>query len=246
MTAKNTSILALIPARGGSVRLPRKNILPFAGKPLIAWSIEAALGAGKITKVVVSTDDDEISSVSKKYGAEVPFQRPAELATNTSTTTDVLIHAIEYFKSINESFDYVIVLQPTSPLRTSTHINEAIDLLNKKEADAIVSVCELAHPIEWCNFIPENLSLENFLDEKVKNKRSQDFVPVYRPNGSIFILDVEKFLNCKKLYFDKNIYAYNMRERTSIDIDTIEDLLMAECLKEKVIQMELDKSNVAC
>ena len=149
MDVSSPSILAIIPARGGSVRLPRKNILPFAGKPLIAWSIEVALSSKFISKVVVSTDDCEIADISRNYGADVPFLRPAELASNTATTIDVIIHAVNYFQSRGENYDYVALLQPTSPLRKKSHIDEAIGLLKEKHADGVISVCKLKHPIEY-------------------------------------------------------------------------------------------------
>ena len=129
----NRTFLAIIPARGGSKRLPRKNVLDLNGKPLIAWSIEAGVKSSYINKVLVSSDDSEILEISKQYGAEIII-RPDELASDTATTFDAIKHSIEN----SEPYDYVILLQPTSPLRDTKQINEAIDLLIEKNADAIV------------------------------------------------------------------------------------------------------------
>ena len=147
----NKKILAIIPARGGSKRLPRKNILNLAGKPLIAWTIEAALGSKYIDDVIVSTDDNEISTVAKKYGAKVPFIRPDKFSSNHASSISVVLHAIEFFQKADERYDYVVLLQPTSPLRTVKNIDESIELLQQKKCDAIVSVCNVDHSPLWCN-----------------------------------------------------------------------------------------------
>ena len=143
---KGKTVLAVIPARGGSKRLPRKNCLLLQGKPLIVYSIEAAKESVYIDEVVVSTDDEEIASLARQAGASVPFLRPAELSTDEASSVDVVAHALNYYQ-VNEKklFDYVVLLQPTSPLRTAAHINQALELLKEKKADAIVSVCEAEH-----------------------------------------------------------------------------------------------------
>ena len=145
------SVLAIIPARGGSKGLPGKNILPLAGKPLIVWSIEAARDSKFIDKCVVSTDDDKIYEVVKEFGGEIPFNRPDHLATDVSTTFDVLEHGIQYFKNQSVEFDYLVLLEPTSPLRESNDIDEAIMFLHEKRniADSIVGVSkvESTHPV---------------------------------------------------------------------------------------------------
>lgn len=144
MDSYNKTILGIITARGGSKGILRKNIKELAGKPLIAYTIEAAKGSGVFSRIVLSTDDDEIAEVGRKYGAEVPFMRPTELAKDTTPTLPVLIHAVEWLKG-NENFypDYTVILQPTAPLRQARHLNEALDLLIKSGADSVVSVCEV-------------------------------------------------------------------------------------------------------
>ena len=124
----NKRVVAIIPARGGSKRLPRKNVLPLAGKPLIVWSIEAALASVYIDKTIVSTDDAEIAEISRIAGASVPFMRPPELASDTATSADVVMHALDYLDSQNDHYYYSVLLQPTSPLRTNTDIDAALEL----------------------------------------------------------------------------------------------------------------------
>jgi CMP-N-acetylneuraminic acid synthetase len=176
------TFLAVIPARGGSKRLPRKNVLDLAGKPLIAWTIEAAKQSKYIDHFVVSTDDQEITDVSKQFGAEV-LTRPGELATDTASSVDVVLHSIN---AQQKQYDYVILLQPTSPLRTAQHIDEAIELLFEKNANAIISVCETDHSPLWSNTLHEDGNMDNFIREEVKGKRSQDLPTYYRLNGAIF------------------------------------------------------------
>ena len=148
---KEKSVLAVIPARGGSKGLPGKNILPLAGKPLIAWSIDAANGSQYIDRCIISTDDKDISDVAKKYGGNVPFLRPSHLANDDSPTIDVLVHTLQYFKNQSVEFDYLVLLEPTSPLRDSDDIDSAINLLhqNREIADSIVGVSkvEASHPV---------------------------------------------------------------------------------------------------
>ena len=191
----NKTFLAIIPARGGSKRLPRKNLLDLCGKPLIAWSIEAALKSKYISKVIVSSDDEEILNIAKEYKADF-IKRPDELASDTATTFDTLKHTLENV----EKYDYVVLLQPTSPLRTEKHINEAIELLEEKNADAIISVCEMEHSPLWSNTLDENLDITNFLRDEVLNKRSQDLPKYYRLNGAIYICKTDKLLQNKGFF----------------------------------------------
>ena len=178
----NKTFLAIIPARGGSKRLPRKNILDLCGKPLISWSIEAALKSKYISKVVVSSDDEEILNISSNFGADI-IKRPYELANDTATTFDAIKHTINNL----EKYDYIVLLQPTSPLRNEKHIDEAIELLEEKQADAIVSVCEMDHSPLWSNTLPEDGNMRGFLREEILNKRSQDLEKYYRLNGTIYM-----------------------------------------------------------
>ena len=218
------TFLAIIPARGGSKRLPRKNILKLGSKPLISWSIEAAKKSKYIDDVVVSSDDDEILRVAKQSGARL-IKRPAKLASDTSSSFDAIAHALH---CVEKRYDYIILLQPTSPLRDFNHIDEAIELLDKKDADAVVSVCEMSHSPLWSNTLDESLSMSEFLRDEVLNKRSQDLDTFYRLNGAIYICKTDKLLGAKSFFLKENIYAYIMDKKSSVDIDDEFDFKLAE------------------
>ncbi|HIP55891.1 MAG TPA: acylneuraminate cytidylyltransferase family protein [Arcobacter sp.] len=221
----NKTFLAIIPARGGSKRIPNKNLLMLKNKPLIVWSIEAANESKYIDNVVVTSDNEKILEISKDTSANV-IKRPSELASDLSTTFDTIKHVLENVKN----YDYVVLLQPTSPLRNYTHINEAIELLDEKHADAIVSVCEMEHSPLWSNTIGENGSMNNFLKDEVLNQRSQDLDTYFRLNGAIYICKVDKLLSEKSFFLKENIFAYKMNRDKSIDIDEVIDFKIAECL----------------
>lgn len=221
----NKKILAIIPARGGSKRLPKKNILNLSNKPLIAWSIEAALKSRFIDDVVVSSDCEDILKISKTYGAKT-LVRPKELASDTATTYSTIEHALITYCD----YDYVIILQPTSPLRDSTDIDAAINYLFEMNADSIISVCEVEHSPLWQNTLPSNKSLENFLPPDVINKRSQDLPTYYRLNGALYIYNIQKLLQNKTLFIKKNLFAFIMENEKSIDIDNEIDFKIAEVL----------------
>jgi len=222
---ENKKFLAIIPARGGSKRLPRKNVLDLAGKPLIVWSIEAGLQSKYIDKVVVSSDDEEILNISKITGAEI-VKRPEILASDTASTFDAIKHTIDNIKG----YEYVVLLQATSPLRSAKQIDQAIELLEEKNADAVVSVCEMEHSPLWSNTLDDSLSMENFLPEEILNKRSQDLETYFRLNGAIYICKTEKFLEEKSFFLKKNIFAYVMSKESSVDIDEEIDFKMAEVI----------------
>lgn len=223
-------VLALIPARAGSKRLPKKNTLPLSGKPLISWSIESALKSEYIDDVVVSTDSEEIAAISRKFGATVPFIRPEELAQDASTTNDVLLHCVEFYKSIHNNFDVVILLQPTSPMRTAQTIDAALKLFLDKKAKGIISVTECEHSPMWANTLPDDQSLENFIRADVKGKRSQDLPISYRLNGAIYIFDVASILRENGIFYSPAVYAFVMDQQQSVDIDTEIDFKYAEFL----------------
>lgn len=217
------TFLAIIPARGGSKRLPRKNILDLNGKPLIAWSIEAGITSKYIDKVIVTSDDDEILDIAKQYGSDT-LKRPAKLASDTATSFDALKHTIDTL----ERYDNVLLLQPTSPLRTFLHIDQAIELLESKKADAVISVCEMEHSPIWSNTLPDDGSMNGFLKDEAKNIRSQDLETYYRINGAIYICKTERLLEEKSFFIKDNILAYLMDRKNSIDIDEEIDFKIAE------------------
>ena len=225
---KNKTFLAIIPARGGSKRLPRKNVLDLNGKPLIAYSIEAGLDSSYIDKVVVTSDDDEILTISKKYGA-VTINRPDELASDAATTFDAIKHAVDNY----EKYDYIVLLQPTSPLRDGDHIDKAIELLESKNADAIVSVCKMDHSPLWSNTINDSLSMTGFLKDEVLNKRSQDLEIYYRLNGAIYICNTDRLLEERTFFLQEKSKAFKMDRESSIDIDEEADYLLAKFIMKK-------------
>ena len=227
---KNKKFLAIIPARGGSKRLPHKNVLDLNGKPLIAYSIEAGLNSSYIDKVVVTSDDDEILTISKKYGA-VTINRPDELASDAATTFDAIKHTVDNC----EKYDYIVLLQPTSPLRNEKHLDEAVELLESKKSNAVVSVCEMEHSPLWSNTLDESLSMAGFLKDEALNKRSQDLEKYYRLNGAIYICKTEKLLEEKSFFLKENIYAYVMDRENSIDIDEEIDFKIAEVILNKLL-----------
>jgi len=222
---QNKTFLAIIPARGGSKRLPRKNVEDLCGKPLIAWSIEAGLKSKYIDKVVVSSDDEEILNTASKFRIDT-IKRPDRLASDTATSFDVVKHVL----SISKNYDYVVLLQPTSPLRNNIHIDKAIKLLEQKNADAIISVCEMDHSPLWSNTLQEDGALDTFLRDSVLDKRNQELEKYYRLNGAIYICKISKFLSEKSFFLKKNIYAFVMSQEESIDIDTELDLKVAKSL----------------
>jgi len=215
---KEEKLLAVIPARGGSKRLPKKNILDIAKKPMIAWTIEAAHQSKYIDRIVVSTDDMKTADISVKYGACVPFVRPDELSTDEASSIEVVKHAIDTLCESNDFYEYIILLQPTSPLRTFKHIDSAVDLLVDKNADSIVSVCEVNHPNEWINTLPDDLSMKNFINIDTGKLRSQELSKQYRINGSIYLSKIS-VLTKQLTFFHDSTYAYVMDTHDSVDID---------------------------
>ena len=223
---KDKTFLAIIPARAGSKRLPDKNILNLVNKPLVAWSIEAGLNSHYIDKVIVTSDSDEILNISKQYGADT-IKRPQELASDTATTFDTIRHVIE---SLNVMYKYIVLLQPTSPLRNEKHIDEAIELLKQKNADAVVSVCEMEHSPFWSNTLDRSLSMKGFLKNEIANKRSQDLETFYRINGAIYICRTDKLLEEGSFFLQNKIFAYVMDRKSSVDIDEEIDFKIAEAI----------------
>lgn len=221
--------IALIPARGGSKRLPDKNIKLLNGKPLIAWTIIAARESGLFDDIIVSTDSENIASLAKKFGANVPFIRPQNLSDDTATTAEVVRHAVDFIQQAEKvSIDIICLLQPTSPLRTATHIKEAFNLYKEKKAKSVISVCKVEHSLQLCNQLSNTLSMEGFIKLE-NNTRSQDHPVYYRLNGAIYIFDKIHFNDISKIY-DKNSYAYIMNRISSVDIDEKEDFIFAESL----------------
>lgn len=230
---ENKKILGIIPARGGSKGIPGKNIKEFCGKPLIAWTIEAALESKALSRLVVSTDYEEIAKIAGKYGAEIPFFRPAELAGDKSPTLSVIIHTVKYLMN-NEGYkpDFVLLLEPTCPSRKAKHIKEAIDLILRTAADSVVSVVEVPghyNPF-WQFRVDNNQKMEIFTGGSF-NKiiiRRQDLPKTYTRNGAIYIFKTELLFSVEPSFYGNDSRAYIMDAANNVDIDTPEDWLEAE------------------
>ncbi len=219
----NSTVIAIIPARGGSKGLRRKNVLPVSGKPLIAWTIEAAKRASRISRLILSSDDQEIIDTAKGYGCEVPFIRPAELATDAASSVDVVLHALEHVQDC----EYVMLLQPTSPLRNSQDIDAAFDLMMEKNAETCVSVCPVEESPYWMYRVDDNERLRPLLQRNELPARRQDLPEVFILNGAIYISKVKRLIATRS-FIDQDTVGYAMSRERSIDIDTKEDFLRFE------------------
>lgn len=222
-------VTALIPARGGSKRLPRKNIKLLVDKPLIAWSIEVAKACKYVDRVIVSTDDEEIKRISEQYGAEVPFLRPEYLSNDHASSFDVIKHAID-FLTLSRSNELIVLLQPTSPLRLASEIDAALEFFVQKDAKGVVSISETEHSPMWSNTLPEDGCMSDFIRPEVQGKRSQDLPSFFRLNGSIYIYETLALLEKGAIFFDEYVYGFETSLETSIDIDTEFDFVIAEAL----------------
>lgn len=218
------SILGLVPARGGSKGVHRKNVREVNGRPLLAYSVDAGQRAEAVDRVVVSSDDPEIRSAAADCGADV-IERPAELATDEAPTEPVIVHAVETLRAAGESYDLVVLLQPTSPLRTATHVDEALEHYRECEADTLVSVTA-EHPKRWRR---TDHGAERVGDDA--RTRRQDMEPEYVENGAIYVVPAARFLDDSRLSLGHTV-LYEMDEAASIDVDTEADLRVAACLLE--------------
>lgn len=222
-------IFLLIPARGGSKGLPGKNLKPLAGRPLIQWTIDAALRSEISTQVWVSTDDPEIAQVARQSGAEAPFLRPAPLASDTASTLDVALHALDYLKASGKGCpNYVGLLQPTSPLRTPADLRNAVQLLQTDTVDAVVSVTPEPHPVQWLRRLSPEGMLTPWLHDTGSDQR-QGNEPLFRINGAIYLVRTA-ILRSKRTFFPERTRAYVMPIERSVDIDTLWDFQLAEMI----------------
>jgi len=224
------NILGIIPARGGSKGIPRKNIKPLHGKPLIYYTIKEALKSKFLNRVVVSTEDNDIAEIAKKFGAKV-IKRPKELARDETPIRDVVIHVLNKFKEKKYIPDAVVLLQPSSPLRKAHHIDEAISLFFHENCDFVVSVCESKKPPYWY-FIAEGNYLRPLLKPDDSWSGRQDLPKTYIPNGALYISTPEKLYKFSN-YYNGKIVPYVMSMEESVDIDDELDFILAEKLMER-------------
>ncbi len=214
--------LAIIPARGGSKGLPNKNIINASGKPLIAWTIEAALNSTFINRVIVTSDSIEILKIAEGYGAET-IQRPHELALDATATEPVLLHAIDLLEAAGKKYDYLVLLQPTSPARDALDIDHAVQVLLNKKASSLISVYEPERSPFYALKMHKNGSLVSIINDGPCFKRRQDLPKAYMPNGAIYIVNISEFKKRNVLLTD-NCVPFVMSVDKSIDIDTAQDL----------------------
>lgn len=226
--------LAIITARSGSKGIVDKNIRLLNKKPLISYTISAAKECNLFDEIMVSTDSRKYAAISEEFGASVPFLRSEELSNDTASSWDVIKDVVLKYKELGMFFDTVALLQPTSPFRTSEDIIKSYNLMNEKNADSIVSVCEVEHPPIWTNILPENKSMFNFVHNEYKKYRRQDIQRYYQINGAIYIVKVKNLLEENFDIYSKNSYAFIMPRERSLDIDTEMDFTIAEAIFSKI------------
>lgn len=217
------TVLAIIPARGGSKGVPKKNILSIGGKPLIAWTIQAAKNATFIDRLILSSDCQEIIETALKYGCEVPFVRPDELATDQAGSAAVVSHALA---SLKESYDYVVLLQPTSIFRSTEDIEGAVQYCVDNQVSSCVSVVECEKPPYWIYHIQDK-KLVSVIKQNAFYSRRQDCPPTYELNGAVYVIATEAF-NSLQVFVSEDTLPYVMPKSRSLDIDTEEDIMLAK------------------
>ncbi|MDE0836947.1 MAG: acylneuraminate cytidylyltransferase family protein [Akkermansiaceae bacterium] len=221
-------ILAIIPARGGSKGLPGKNIRLLAGVPLIAHTIRAALEADTVSRILVSTDDEDIAAVARESGAEVPFLRPPELSDDKAFGVDVCLHALAHAEDVLDYHpEFVILLQPTSPMRHASDINAAVSLLCKSGADSVVSLKPVTEYPQWMKKMDGQQRISSLFDDLELTSSRQDLEKSYLLNGAIY-LSTAAALKKNRSFYGGDTRGYVMPEDRSIDIDTLKDFLTAE------------------
>lgn len=227
--------IAVISARGGSKGVPRKNIIDVAGKPLIAYSIEAGLEAvekGILDRVIVSTDDEEIAEISRKYGAEVPFMRPAELASDSAKSIDLLLHAAQYYRQQGIVYDDMLLLQPTTPMRTGEDIVKAFEIYDEQQADTLISCYQEEYICDLVTYYKDGDVAVPVNEQHNAGVRRQELPDLYVRNGAIYISNIEYMIRERKIFGGK-LAMYVMPKERSVNIDTYYDLELARFLLEK-------------
>lgn len=227
---QNKRVLGLIPARGGSKGVPGKNVRDFAGKPLIAWTIEAAQKSQYLDRVILSSDDSQIIDIAKEYGCDVPFVRPEALAQDESSALDVILHALE---TLSESYDMLVLLQPTSPLRSAEDIDSCLEACEKAKAPACVSLKRLEKGLGWMFRLNESGALQKLISEADECLRRQDSPDFFELNGAVYAAEIDWFLKNRSFTSDETM-GYVMPADRSLDIDTELDFKIAEFVKGEV------------
>lgn len=236
------SVLAIVPARGGSKGLPGKNKRLLNGKPLVAWPIAAALGAASVDKILCTTDDPEIRDIALAHGAQAPFLRPEHLASDTASSIDAILHAVDHLEVLGEQYDYVLVLEPTSPLTTSTDIEAALKMLHtrRNDADSIVGICrvESTHP-EYDVRLSTDGRITPYIAFDFKSlKRRQEIEPLHFLEGSLYITATDVLHAQRSFYHDRTL-GYEVPRWKSVEIDELVDFIFVETLLKNLDQLDV-------
>jgi len=221
--------IAVIPARSGSKGLPDKNIRNLAGKPLLVYSVESAVSSGMFDTVMVSTDSERYADIARKAGAEVPFLRSSEMSSDHAGSWDAVEEVLANYRKLGKTFDTVTLLQPTSPLRTAQDIRDAFRVMKEKNANAVVSVCEMDHSPLQCDVLPEDGCMDQFVSKAAREKRRQDMETYYRVNGAVYLVKTPYLLEDHDICRNRS-YALIMDRKRSVDIDNEIDFRLAEVL----------------
>jgi CMP-N-acetylneuraminic acid synthetase len=227
---KGERVLGIVPARGGSKRLPGKNSTIIDGKPLLGWTLEAGINSRFVDKLILSTDDQVIGDIGRRFGADEVLPRPALLAGNEAPMNAVIKQVVETLEARNDYYGYLLLLQPTSPLRSARYIDEAFDLITEKGAVGVISVCQTEHPLEWMGKLSTDGFLDSFFQQTKLDKQSQEFPTSYQINGAIYIVPTDRFLKEQTLFLPIGMVAYVMGREVSVDIDDEYDLRLADWL----------------
>lgn len=233
----NIKIIAVIPARGGSKGIPRKNLYTIDDLPLIGYVIQAVNNSRYIDTVLVSTDDKEIAEYVKEYKGITPFMRPKELASDTATTISVIHHALTFYETKKEHYELVITLQPTQPLVQSWHIDEAIERCIEYQESIVGVTKQRHHPILLRRMLKDS-SLESILPHVSSTMRRQDMEPIYCVNGMVYVNYVEEIINNPHLSLNENKRGYEIEDIYYVDIDTLEDITIMKEKKSKIAKMQ--------
>jgi len=242
---RENNILGLIPARGGSRRVPRKNIKEFLGKPLLFWTIEAARESGVLKRLILNTDDPEIAQIGKDYGVKVPFMRPKELAQDDTPIFSVIKHTVEWLKD-KEGFmpEWIILLEPSSPGHRPFHIREAIELIGKRDdIDSLVGISEI--PSHYSPFKALKMNEKDMIfrysdSEPIRNliHRNQDLSKLYFINSALYAFKTENLFSARPSLWGDRALGYLMDSKYALDIDTLEDWIMAEVKMKRILEEE--------
>ena len=233
-------LLAIIPARSGSKGLKDKNIKQLCGKPLLAYTIEAAVKSGIFDCIHVSTDSAEYAEIARRYGADVPFLRTQELSSDKASSWDAVRYVIKEYKKQGKEYDTFMLLQPTTPLRRNLDIKAAYELFQEKKANAVISVCQTDHSPLCTDIIAEDGNMKGFVQKQYRDLPRQELPIYYRVNGAIYLMKKEVLLQISEL-FDQECYAYIMDKQYSVDIDDEIDFIIAEAImKNRMERIEGD------